>query len=719
MKKLYVIAFALVYFSLTNASAQNVGIGTTNPKGKLEIEAADEGILIPRVALTGLNSSAPLTTPEISELVYNTATAGTAPNNVTPGYYYWTGSNWARLQSGAANLNGSTSIILNGNSIERAALTGDVTASANSNTTTISDNAVTTSKIANNAVTVAKLPAGATGTTFLRGDGTWQVPTNTTYTAGTGLTLAGTVFSNDGIITANNGLTKTGTEVVLGGNLTGNTTVNVGNHTLNLTSGQGRVAIGSSSSATGNYSVALGDRAVASGTEAVAIGAGNTGISKTTTAGSYSVAMGADVATSGGSNNSPNIAIGSRISNSTSGSIMLGIGHEMPAVASNIPGITILKNASNGAAGNVGIGTRTPAQALDVLGDINSSIGFRIGNTAAAGQFLRGNGTRFVASAIQASDIPDLSGSYIRNQTTQQASSNFNISGNGTIAGTLSFGSQVRQMLNLWSTAYGIGVQSSTLYFRTAGNFAWYSGGSHNDAALNPGGGVAQMVLNAGNLGLGITTPGRRLDVAGSQRIRQAGNMSTDNNSQLEISNAGSGNAFISFHNEGSWGAHFGLESDGWLSTRGWSPGAGGFNAMRVGGLDVRGTIVSVNGNFPPNGAIRCTPNLHLNSGTGNAIFVNWDNGAAAAGTWEFVVGNGAGATQFYVTNQGRVWANTDYNIAYCISCKNRSRGGNPGDNSGDAPSRCAGFGSWTAWSAHSNGNQYEDYCAIVLYKWY
>jgi len=40
----------------------------------------------------------------------------------------------------------------------------------------VADNSVTNSKIANNAVTVAKLPAGATGSTFLRGDGTWQTP---------------------------------------------------------------------------------------------------------------------------------------------------------------------------------------------------------------------------------------------------------------------------------------------------------------------------------------------------------------------------------------------------------------------------------------------------------------------------------------------------------------------------------------------------------------
>lgn len=60
----------------------------------------------------------------------------------------------------------------------------------------------------------------------------------------------------------------------------------------------------------------------------------------------------------------------------------------------------------------------------------------------------------------------------------------------------LSFGTSTRQMVNLWGTDYGIGIQSSTQYYRTGGNFAWYLGGVHNDGALNPGGGTRQMYLD-------------------------------------------------------------------------------------------------------------------------------------------------------------------------------------------------------------------------------
>lgn len=69
--------------------------------------------------------------------------------------------------------------------------------------------------------------------------------------------------------------------------------------------------------------------------------------------------------------------------------------------------------------------------------------------------------------------------------------------------GEADFGSQTRQMLNLWGPAeYGIGIQSGTLYFRTnpnfsatTGGFSWFNGGSHNDSANNPGGGVEVMRL--------------------------------------------------------------------------------------------------------------------------------------------------------------------------------------------------------------------------------
>ena len=102
MKKITILAAALlgsVYF----ANAQ-VGIGTPTPNASamLDITATNKGVLIPRVALT--DASTPLAgaaTHENSLLVYNTATAseGVEGKEVKPGFYYWFNGSWERVTS--------------------------------------------------------------------------------------------------------------------------------------------------------------------------------------------------------------------------------------------------------------------------------------------------------------------------------------------------------------------------------------------------------------------------------------------------------------------------------------------------------------------------------------------------------------------------------------------------------------------------------------------
>lgn len=77
---------------LTSPMFGQVGIGTTSPNAALDITATNDGLLLPRIALNN-TTTATVTTPTVSELVYNTATAG----DVTPGFYYWDGTKWVRL----------------------------------------------------------------------------------------------------------------------------------------------------------------------------------------------------------------------------------------------------------------------------------------------------------------------------------------------------------------------------------------------------------------------------------------------------------------------------------------------------------------------------------------------------------------------------------------------------------------------------------------------
>lgn len=66
----------------------------------------------------------------------------------------------------------------------------------------------------------------------------------------------------------------------------------------------------------------------------------------------------------------------------------------------------------------------------------------------------------------------------------------------------LSFGATRRQMLNLWTAQFGLGIQDFTLYQRSDNQFNWFRGGSHANGVNDPGtGGLLVMNLDsAGSL---------------------------------------------------------------------------------------------------------------------------------------------------------------------------------------------------------------------------
>ena len=124
MKNLKHSVKLLLLFFLVNGfnTLAQTGIGTTTPdaSAKLEVASTNKGFLPPRVALTATNSASPITSPATGLLIFNTASTGTIPNQVSPGYYYWDGvsSKWVRLEDKADNLGNhtaSSNILLNGN----------------------------------------------------------------------------------------------------------------------------------------------------------------------------------------------------------------------------------------------------------------------------------------------------------------------------------------------------------------------------------------------------------------------------------------------------------------------------------------------------------------------------------------------------------------------------------------------------------------------------
>ncbi|WP_106915846.1 hypothetical protein [Chryseobacterium aurantiacum] len=100
------IFFSIATLAINFCYAQNVGINTPvpDPSAILEVSAnsapgssitSKKGFLPPRVALMDINDVTTIPSPAPGLFVYNTANAGSFPNEVIADrFYYWNGTNW-------------------------------------------------------------------------------------------------------------------------------------------------------------------------------------------------------------------------------------------------------------------------------------------------------------------------------------------------------------------------------------------------------------------------------------------------------------------------------------------------------------------------------------------------------------------------------------------------------------------------------------------------
>ncbi len=72
-------------------------------------------------------------------------------------------------------------------------------------------------------------------------------------------------------------------------------------------------------------------------------------------------------------------------------------------------------------------------------------------------------------------------------------------------SGALDFGQRGGSLVNLFSPSYALGVQNSTLWYRSDNHFAWFRGGTSAQNTFDPGaGGALSMSLDSGgNLSVG------------------------------------------------------------------------------------------------------------------------------------------------------------------------------------------------------------------------
>lgn len=259
-KKMIKKALVLVFLFIGELAYNQVGIGTTNPHASsmLEINSANKGILIPRIALNSSTDATTIPSPATGLLIYNNQTV----SDVTPGFYYWEGS-WKKLMNSGSSSSGGWS------------LSGNLLATGSEYIGTNNYNSLLF-KVNNNLFAKFHPNGGiAIGNSSSAND-------NSSIAIGT---QANASASNQAIALgyATNASGFQSTSIGLQASSTANATVALGNNAT--ASGFQSNSIGFSANsntnnalAVGNYAVASGQQATALGTEATASGQNATAI---------------------------------------------------------------------------------------------------------------------------------------------------------------------------------------------------------------------------------------------------------------------------------------------------------------------------------------------------------------------------------------------------------------------------------------------------------
>ena len=334
-----------------------------------------------------------------------------------------------------------------------------------------------------------------------------------------------------------------------------------------------------------------------------------------------------------------------------SGSGTLGGTLSANAINGNGSGLTSL-NASN-----VASGTLDNAR-LGIVPAVKGGTGLI--NPGAIGNYLRSTGTGWLSSAIQPTDVPDGSMFYVQNQTGQQTGANFNISGNGTIGGTLS--ASTVSGGSLTST----GAVNATTQYNLGGSRILDNNGTLN---LFVGVGAGSSVTGGGNVVIGhnaglIASTGDSNTIVGAF----AGQKNTANNNVFVGTSAGlentSGteNVFVgvntgdsnttggknTFVGRNAGQANVGGQQNAFFGTSAGSANTSGTNNIFVGNAagfaNTTGVANTIVGSFA--GA--------ANVGGQHNTYVGQGAGAEATGSDNTIIGYGG--AQFFTTGNNNVF---------------------------------------------------------------
>jgi hypothetical protein len=308
---------------------------------------------MPRIALTATNSAGPLAAHVAGMIIYNTATAGTAPNNVTPGVYYNDGTKWVAAKG------------ISGNGITTTTNNGDGTFTFN-----FSDGTSFTSP---------KIVSADAGNLLVNGTDGGAKLTSANLASATTNTLT----SSGGVITSNvNGVTSSAT--ISGFDTTDDAWVN------NSTAGRvelGKTSTGADRASNGSAKFAISDvgrvgigtdpspaidLSIASSSPAgLALQLAPHDITVPTGVSRLRILNDQTRALNFGMTNSQGSFAGVNVTQNTAFLLTSGLNTKLTFGTDNRPKMTIFED------GKMGIGTIFPAQAATAELDINGSLRIR------------------------------------------------------------------------------------------------------------------------------------------------------------------------------------------------------------------------------------------------------------------------------------------------------------------------------------------------------
>ena len=446
-------ASTLKTFTLPNASATILttnaavtvlqgGTGATTAQGAINTLA---GAVTSGQYLRGNGTNVVLTGIQVSDVpTLNQSTTGSAATLTT------SRTLWGQSFNGSANVSGTLSAV--GNIIGSGAITLSAGSGNNNiNLTPSGTGLVTATGNLSASGTVAANTLSASNNLFVGDVQVRTRPTNNVF-IGDGTTGSVVASGSNNFVFGNSGsgmfLTSGNNNVFLGDSVGRDNTTGSGNNFLGRNAGNRNTTgnannfigdLAGLSNTTGNANNIFGNSAGQNNTTGsdnnflgTAAGLGNT-------TGNFNIFLGryTGLSNQSGSNNTI-IGNGANVAtDSLSGVIVLGTG----AVATESHQIVL--STANVSFRNIGstfeIGTPSLTDNLTVFGAVsstgivNTNTGFRVNNGATTGNFLRGNGTNFVSSAILSGDVPTL------NQSTTGSAATLTTSRTIAISGDLSY----------------------------------------------------------------------------------------------------------------------------------------------------------------------------------------------------------------------------------------------------------------------------------------